>query len=1049
MHRHIHLLGTLSITDDERPSELLHHAKGCALLTYLLMRSRPETREHLADLLWDAANTSSSLRNLRVLLTRVHAALPGLAITRTTLRYQPQPDEIVDYLTLSCSLNQSDSCTPLADLRLYQGDLLDGFYLDDAPRFMEWLTVERERLRRAVLDAFHRLCQTLASEKRWQEGVEAAAHWLTIDNLDEQAVRWRLQFLAANGQVTAAMQAFEAYQQTLWDELGVEPEAATQALIQELSAWSGSITAISLTDLSPLTALTSGELADPGPLPANSIMPYHRNVDFVGRETELLQIASALGDVSDDGRPPVVAITGIGGLGKTQTAVEFCYRYGRYFPGSMFWLNFADAEHVAGEVAAVGSERGLGLFRETEQLTLADQVGRVQRAWQEPVPRLLLFDNCEDDALLTTWAPVTGGCRVLVTSRQGSWEPELGVTAVPLNVLHAEESGRLLQGLASHVNEAEARAIAHELGHLPLALHLAGSFLRRYRQISPADYIVQVQNKGVLQHPSLQGRGTSHSPTGHELSVARTYALSWEQLDPADTVDAVARQLLACAACLAPGEPIPVEWLKRAVYGDRDPMLMALLAEDGVARLIAMGLLTRESGQTVVLHPLLALFTRDMSGEEETEHAQLTVATMMAQTISDHRQREGHLSALPISVIHVRYVSDAISVRTTPTAAILATLLGSHLENIGSVLEAERILRRACMIAEEIGDAAIQAQAFTALASTQEVLGHDADSLQSASRAVALFKAADVSDLAGITQALYYQGWAQYQLGQAAVAVQTAQEGHALSQTAGLRQAEAHFLNLLGVVHYYMLGQYDRAQHYLEAALAAYRDVGNHQGESAVLNNMGENARLQGAYAGAAQYYEAALALARDIESHQKATIFLSNLCGARISMGHYAAAARDLEALLAQTPHEWYGRSEAYRFLAEAYLGLGKPAQALTMAQQALALASESNQFEHGRAWRVLGLVAAQLDEPIRSNVEDDQRYDIASCFRRSLDCFNDGDSERDRAITVWRWAQHELHMGNTTQGHMLWQEACELFARLNLSMMIDQMETNPEDRL
>jgi hypothetical protein len=277
--------------------------------------------------------------------------------------------------------------------------------------------VERERLRRAVLDALRSLCQTLAAEKRWQEGAEAAAHWLWIDNLDEEALRWCLQFLAASGQVPAAMQAFAAYRELLWNELGVEPEAATQALVDEVAEWSEHRSAIGLPDRSPLDALIAAELAEPGPLPASSILPYQRNVDFVGRESDLLQIAASLGQVAEDGRPQVVALSGIGGLGKTQTAVEFSYRYGRYFPGGVFWLNFAEAETVADEVAAVGSERGLRLFGETEQLTLADRLGRVQRAWQEPIARLLILDNCEDEALLARWLPVTGGCRVLATSR--------------------------------------------------------------------------------------------------------------------------------------------------------------------------------------------------------------------------------------------------------------------------------------------------------------------------------------------------------------------------------------------------------------------------------------------------------------------------------------------------------------------------------------------------------------------------------------------------------------------------------------------------------
>ena len=106
-------------------------------------------------------------------------------------------------------------------------------------------------------------------------------------------------------------------------------------------------------------------------------------------------------------RPRVVAITGMGGLGKTPTAVEFLYRLRSLFPGGVFWLNFDARDNVAEAVAAVGSDHGLGLFHESEKLTLMDQIGRVQRAWQT-VPRLLVFDNCEDVALLERWLPKTG-----------------------------------------------------------------------------------------------------------------------------------------------------------------------------------------------------------------------------------------------------------------------------------------------------------------------------------------------------------------------------------------------------------------------------------------------------------------------------------------------------------------------------------------------------------------------------------------------------------------------------------------------------------------
>ena len=181
-------------------------------------------------------------------------------------------------------------------------------------------------------------------------------------------------------------------------------------------------------------------------------------------------------------------------------------------------------------------------------MTLAGRVGRVQRAWQEAVPRLLVFDNCEDEKLLSAWMPVTGGCRVLLTSRRAHWPHELQVAEWPLQVLNRSESVTYLRQLAPRLGEDKALEIATELGYLPLALQLAGGFLQRYQQEDAQHYLLQLQEMGPIAHPSLQGRGISYSPTGHELNIARTFAINLEKLDPANELDVVSRQLLARAA---------------------------------------------------------------------------------------------------------------------------------------------------------------------------------------------------------------------------------------------------------------------------------------------------------------------------------------------------------------------------------------------------------------------------------------------------------------------------------------------------------------------
>src|SRR5262249_40543070 len=154
-----------------------------------------------------------------------------------------------------------------------------------------------------------------------------------------------------------------------------------------------------------------------------------------------------------------------------------------------------------------GGPGALALHPEFHTLALPDQVELVQAAWQSPLPRLLLFDNCEDEALLAQWRPTFGGCWVLVTSRRSQWEATLGVRVLPLGVLRREESLALLHQHRPELkaDDVDLEAIAAELGDLPLALHLAGHFLARYRSMRPAAYLAQLRQPDLLAHRSLQG----------------------------------------------------------------------------------------------------------------------------------------------------------------------------------------------------------------------------------------------------------------------------------------------------------------------------------------------------------------------------------------------------------------------------------------------------------------------------------------------------------------------------------------------------------------
>ncbi len=128
-----------------------------------------------------------------------------------------------------------------------------------------------------------------------------------------------------------------------------------------------------------------------------------RNPLFVGREATLRQLAARL-----NGDGALVILTGYGGLGKTQTAIELAQRYADQFPGGVFWLSCAQPDLIGGEIAACGSAGRLSLPG-YDELPQPDKVNRVLGEWPKPIARLLIFDNAEGEGEDGSSLPKTKG----------------------------------------------------------------------------------------------------------------------------------------------------------------------------------------------------------------------------------------------------------------------------------------------------------------------------------------------------------------------------------------------------------------------------------------------------------------------------------------------------------------------------------------------------------------------------------------------------------------------------------------------------------------
>jgi tetratricopeptide (TPR) repeat protein len=413
-------------------------------------------------------------------------------------------------------------------------------------------------------------------------------------------------------------------------------------------------------------------------IPPRSRMPLARNDLFTGRTQELQWLASHLGPSPE--QVPTVVVAGLGGVGKSQLASEYTHRYGQYYVGGVLWVSLADPNTIANEVAACGGAGAMDLRPDFAALPPAEQVGLVLAAWQSPLPRLLIFDNCENEETLAQWRPSSGGCRVLVTSRRPLWDPTLGVDVLDLDVLSPGDGLSLLERYQPAAGPEDAGALADivvELGQLPLALHLAGSYLRRYpTATSPAAYLDQLRTSPVIDHRSLTAAGIS--PTRHIQSIAATFAISVDQLAGGDAADDLARRCLIHAAYLAPGEAIPQKFLL-ATLGLSTSPVGAVELEDALERLASLGLAQLGSDGAARLHRLVAAFVQDRLGDiEELQNVEQTVFQLLSPGI--------FVDPLPVQAKyepHLKILTDRALLRGDLISAALGNTLGLYAERRG------------------------------------------------------------------------------------------------------------------------------------------------------------------------------------------------------------------------------------------------------------------------------------------------------------------------------------------------------------------------------
>jgi hypothetical protein len=234
----------------------------------------------------------------------------------------------------------------------------------------------------------------------------------------------------------------------------------------------------------------------PGALPTLWNVPYSHNQFFTGRERVLEQIHEAFTSSAKTAQTSIQVISGLGGVGKTQTVVEYAYRH----RGEYKAVFLASASSELSPIASfVDMARLLNLPEKDAQNQ--DQTIRDVKGWLEKERDwLLIFDNVDKPDLIKPFLPNNPMGHILVTSRAQGFDT-LGVTKpVELQEMSIEESVEFLfkrTGRGDNPSEREAVAeVVRKLGCLPLALEQAGAYIAKM-QCRFQDYLISYHKRGL------------------------------------------------------------------------------------------------------------------------------------------------------------------------------------------------------------------------------------------------------------------------------------------------------------------------------------------------------------------------------------------------------------------------------------------------------------------------------------------------------------------------------------------------------------------------
>ncbi|KUJ18332.1 uncharacterized protein LY89DRAFT_733010 [Mollisia scopiformis] len=266
-------------------------------------------------------------------------------------------------------------------------------------------------------------------------------------------------------------------------------------------------------------------------MPCLSMKVHKRKADFFGRQDILdlidknLLLENRRNVTFSEGFLRSFALCGMGGIGKTQIAVEYAYsRMSKY--DAIFFITADGKTVLSEEFARIAVQLGLEDQSEANDITVSREIPENEASW------LLIFDNVDDLDVLDDFWPTTGSGAVLLTSRDSLAKNQIHTAnnGIDLQPFSAEDAIQFLKTLSrgplQPTQEKYAAELADRLGGLPLLITQMAGVMARLR-LSYSEFI-ELYNASGIEQISMTGSNMSTPQRVYWIS----YKLGFDGLAP-------------------------------------------------------------------------------------------------------------------------------------------------------------------------------------------------------------------------------------------------------------------------------------------------------------------------------------------------------------------------------------------------------------------------------------------------------------------------------------------------------------------------------------